>query len=343
MATLAVVGRVRAPSTASLGASVAGVVEEVHLREGDRAGAGQVVLTLDQREAAARVREAAAALAEAQANVDQAIDAAAREAELAARDLARIRSVHETGALTEQQVEQAEQRAEDARARLEALRIGVPGEGSEPASVARARAALEAARARLDLTRIRAPAAGVILTRDAEPGDAVSPGVGLLTMAVDGPVELVAFPGEETLSQLRVGGSASASADAFPEETFPAEVSFVAPVVDAAQGTVEIRLSVPDPPPYLRPDMTVSINVVTGESPSSTVLPEEAVQASGSGTPWIGVVQDGRFRRRDVEVGLRAEGFVEILSGVSPTDSVILDGDGLGEGERVRTVLADTR
>jgi HlyD family secretion protein len=336
--TLALVGRVRPPSRSRLGVPVTGTVREVSVREGDRVGAGQLLVTLDDREARARVVEAEAALAEVTAAVRATLEQAEQEATLAGRDLERLRAVAREGGLTLQRVEQAEQRAADALSRLEAARAqaGPDGGGRGFAGVERARAALEAARARLELTRVHAPAAGTVLVRDVEPGDAAQPGRTLLELALDGPTEIVVFPAEENLGGIQVGAQATASADAYPDRSFPARVSLVAPSVDAAQGTVEVRLLVDDPPPYLLPDMTLSVNIEAGQRPGAAVLPESAVRGLGTPAPWVAVVRDGRLERRDVEVGLRAGPWVEILSGISEGEPVVGAPGSPDLGARVR-------
>lgn len=336
VSSLAVVGRVRAPSRAELGASVSGAVMNVHVREGDRVDGGDVVITLDDREARALVRQAEASLAEVRASTTQSIEDAEREAEQAQRDLERVQNVFRDGGLTQQTVEQAQQRAADARSRVEALRGGGSVGSVEPASVARATAALEVARARLALTRITAPTAGTILSRLVEPGDAVSPGQALLDMAFDGSTELVVFPGEENLGSLKVGGTATASADAFPDRVFGAELVLIAPSIDPTQGTIEVRLSVPNPPSFLLPDMTVSVNIETGRKAGAWVIREDAVEGLGTEDPWVGVVRQGRVDRQPVEVGLRAVGYVEILAGIAEDDVVVVGAGGVGIGSRVR-------
>ncbi len=336
--TLAVVGRVRVPSRVGLGATVTGTADEVRVREGDRVRAGDVLVTLDDREARAALLQAEASLAEIAAGSAEAVEQAEREAGQAQRDLERIRAVRQAGGLTQQQLEQAEQRAADAGSRLESLRAqasGASGAG-EPAAVARARAELEAARARLALTRITARADGVILTRAVEPGDAVSPGRVLLEMAIDGPVQLVVFPGEENLDQLKLGAVATATSDAFPDRTFEATVALIAPAVDPTQGTVEVRLTVSDVPDYIRPEMTVSVNIEAGRRVGASVLPEDAMQGLGTAQPWVGVIRDGRLSRQDVGVGLRAGGFVEILSGLEPDEAVVLSAAASDLGKKVR-------
>ncbi|MEJ2186167.1 MAG: efflux RND transporter periplasmic adaptor subunit, partial [Gemmatimonadota bacterium] len=202
--------------------------------------------------------------------------------------------------------------------------------------VARAQAALDAARARLDMSRVVAPADGVVRNRDVEPGDAVQPGRALLDLALDGPTELVVFPSEDNLGQLHVGAPATASADAYPDSTFRARVSLVAPAVDPTQGTVEVRLAVDAAPAYLRPDMTVSVNIEAGRRRGAWVLPEAAVRGLGTDTPWVAVARNGKLARQAVDVGLRADRYVEILSGVEPEELVVPPNGSPDLGKRVR-------
>ena len=337
--TFVLAGRVRPPSTAALGASIAGTVREVRVREGDRVKEGQPLILLDDREAEARLREAEAALVETVAAVESTVEIARVEATRAERDLERARVLLAEGARTELQVEQAEQRWLEARARLEAALAAADGAGADgraPAAVARARAAVEAARARLALLRIVAPADGVILARSAEPGDVAQPGRPLLELAFDGPSELVVFPAEEDLAFLRTGAPALASADAYPDSVFNAEISLIAPAVDPEQGTVEVRLALPDPPAYLRAFMTVSVNIEAGRRDDARVLPMDAVRGLGTDAPWVALVRDGRVGRSPVDVGLVGGGWVEILSGVSASDVVIVDVEPPDVGSRVR-------
>ncbi len=334
VSTLVLTGRVRPPSRVQAGATIVGTVERVPVREGDRVHGGEVLVVLDDREARAAVAQAEAAVAEAAAQTSATVQQAENELRQAERDLERVQTVFAAGALTQQQVEQARQRADDARSRLEAARAHTaPGSN---ATVAGARAALETARARLALTRVVAPAAGVVLTREVEPGDAVQPGRALLDLALDGPTELVVFPSEENLGQLRVGAPATASADAYPDSTFAARISSIAPAVDPTQGTIEVRLGVDAPPAYLRPDMTVSVNIEAGRSPGAWVLPDRAVRGLGTDSPWVAVARDGRLVRQPVAVGLRADPLVEILSGVEPGELVVPPAGSPELGRRVR-------
>ena len=82
----------------------------------------------------------------------------------------------------------------------------------------------------------------------------MTPARPLLTMAVDAAAQIVFSPDEKNLATIAVGQRARASADAFPRDAFDAEVAWIAPAVDPQRGSVEVRLRVPSPPPFLRPD-----------------------------------------------------------------------------------------
>jgi HlyD family secretion protein len=331
--TIAIVGRVRPPSRAGLGASIAGTVAQVNVDVGDSVARGDVLVVLDDTEARAALAEAEAALASQISASAGEIEQAARDSAQAARDADRLRAVFREGAVTRQRLELEEQRAADAATRLRTLRTTA---GAEPASVARARAARDAAAARLSLTRIRAPEQGIILERAVEPGDAVSPGRALLDLAFAGPTELVVFPAEENLGELELGGHATVSADAYPDSVFGATITRIAPAVDPSQGTVEVRLAVDSAPAYLRPDMTISVNLETGHRSDAMVVPTEAVRGLGTSTPWVAVVEGGRIVRRDVEVGLVAEGFVELRRGASPEERIVTAPSDIAPGARAR-------
>ena len=335
--TLVVTGRVRPPIRSEVGTGVAGVVDTVAVREGDTVGAGDLLLRLDDREARALVAQAEARLAEVEAVAEDEIRRAELEVEQARRDAERIRSVVLEGGLTQQRLEQAEQRAADAASRLTAARAGAGGTGGI-ARVAEARAALEAARARWARHTIAAPYAGTVLSRMVEPGDAVQPGAGLLALAADGPTELVAFPAEENLARIAVGAPARVSADAYPDDVFSATVSLVAPAVDDAQGTIEVRLSIDGTVPYLRPGMTVSVNLEVERRRAEVTVPVSAVRGLATDEPWVLLARDRRSERRDVVLGVRGDAFVEVVEGLGPEEAVIRAADEVEPGDRVRPV-----
>jgi HlyD family secretion protein len=97
--------------------------------------------------------------------------------------------------------------------------------------------------------------------RIVEPGDFVQRGKPLLSLALAGDVRLSALIDEKNLSVLKVGQAALVSADAYPDQRFRAKLAYLSPGIDVQRGTVEAKFAVPEPPPFLRADMTVSIDI----------------------------------------------------------------------------------
>lgn len=346
-------GRVRAPARVTLASLVLGRVRQVAVREGDRVEAGQLLLKLDDAEPGAALRQAEARVAEAAARLEQVRGVAGRQAaealhqaELrvvqAEADAGRARELAAAGSASRQGLEDADRALEVARSQREvaaaqaASAAGGPDARLAAAQLAQAEAARAVAAARLAETVVRAPAAGQVVAREVEPGDVVTAGRALLAMTVDGPLELTAQVDEKNLAFLALGQPARASADAFPGQVFDARVALIAPAVDAARGTVEVRLEVPAPPVALRADMTVSVNVEVGRKPTALVLPAEVVR-DPTGEPWVLAIRDGRAERRVVTLGLRGEGLVEVAAGLVAGDPVVAPGGGfVSPGDRVR-------
>jgi HlyD family secretion protein len=321
---LVLTGRVRPPARPLVGASVSGTVREVLVQEGDRVAAGQLLVRLDDAQPAAAVAEARAALSEAGASARAEVERTARDYQQAERDLERARSLNQAGAISQRELEQAAQRAADAREAMEVARArSTSSGGSALATVARLQAALEGAQAQLALTRLAAPAAATVILRRVDPGDVVTPGQVLLELALHGSTEIVAFASEDALGDLQREARALVSADAYPGETFPARISWIAPAVDPTQGTVEVRFAVPKPPAYLLPDMTVSVDVEVSQRTGALVVPREAVRQTGGDSGWVLVEQGGRALRRSVRLGIIGPDRVEILEGLAEGELVL--------------------
>src|SRR5690606_3743279 len=102
------------------------------------------------------------------------------------------------------------------------------------------------------------------------------------------------------LAWIRVGQKAIASADAYPREHFEAEVSYIAPSIDPQRGSVQVRLKVPNPPGFLKPDMTVSVDLTVASKSNVLTVPSEAVRGVATADPWVLAVEQGFIVRRSV-------------------------------------------
>ncbi|HNS99447.1 MAG TPA: efflux RND transporter periplasmic adaptor subunit [Polyangiaceae bacterium] len=349
-------GKVLPEARIHLGTVVLGTVVEVSAREGEGVKKGQVLIGLDDTEAQALVQQAKASLQQAEARLGQvggvsarvaleAVAQAAAKKEQARSDLERERSLAEQGASTQERVDAASKAFEiassaHAAALAQSSSLG-PGGGDHRAAVSQvalARAMLDAAKARLAQTRVVAPAEGIVLTRDVEPGDVVQAGRTLMTLAQAGWTGLTVQVDEKNLSLLRLGQRATASADAFPLESFEAIVDYIAPSIDAGRGTIEVRLRVDKPPSYLRTDMTVSIAIDAGTRQNVLLVPGAAVRDATTPSPYVFLLEENHLSKRDIRLGTRAGDAVEVVAGLEGGEPVVLTLDvGLQQGQRVRS------
>lgn len=345
VANVVATGRVETPSRVTIGSEIVGTLAERLVSDGDRVVAGQVIARLRDDEALARVREAEAALAQLETRDRPAALAALREAEArlaqAEREAERQRDLAARGLIARQSQEQADESLAVARAQAERARVtaraAAPGGTDE--TVLRQR--LETARAVLDRTRIRSLVDGVVLRRLAEPGDVVGAGRGIVEVARDGEIEIVAQVDERNLGALALGQTAIGSADAFPDQRFDAEVRFIAPGIDAQTGTVEVRLVVPTPPAYLRQDMTVSVDIETGRRERTLSVPADVLREVRGERARVLAVREGRVTPVDIRLGLRGLGRTEVLEGLTSGDTVLPGNATVAPGTRVRVRISD--
>ncbi len=356
-------GRVLAPSRVSVSATTPGLVVAVGAALGQHVGVGDLLVQVDDAEARASLAQAKAAVEQARARVEQlrhvgaivanqGLSQAETNLEKARADLERTTKLLESGAVPRAELEGARRSFELAQAQkhaAEAQQVASAPLGADSrvalGALLQAEAQRTGAEVRLAQTRILATSAGVVLSRSVEPGDVVQPARTLLVIAVDGDEQLAFHADERNLSSIAIGQRAVASADAFPNETFDAEVSYIAPSIDPQRGTVEVRLRVPKPPSYLLPDMTVSVDLLVASRKGALVVPSEAVRGSATPAPWALVVQDGKAARKDLKLGVRGQGagaVTEILSGLGESDDLIVpDGRPLEIGRRVRPTRKD--
>ena len=337
--TLVVSGRVLERSKASLGSPVTGTVAAVLFEEGDRVRSGQLLVRLDDDEARAALDEARARLDQVSGSgrgiAAEELRQATLRLEQAERDLERLLALRRDGFVSARDEDDARSARDLAASAVSSAREKVRGLAAGGAEERAARAAVASTAARLEHRRVVAPGPGVVLVRSVEPGDVVSAGKVLLTLALEHETRLLAQPDEKNLPSLRVGQKARATADAFPDRAFDAEVISIAPGIDLARGTVDVKLRVPDPPDFLRSDLTLSIELEVGARPRALGVPLASVRDAAT-EPWVIVVRKGRAARVPVVLGARGGAVAEVLRGLEEGELVVREPDRLAEGERVR-------
>lgn len=348
-------GRVITPTRVVLGSELVGHVVEVAVEEGDKVIAGQVLARLRDDELRAALDQARRGVEEAQARVAQLHEVARPVAEqgllLAQANQAqtqaefeRIKTLADAGFYNQSRLDEARRALDGAHAARESAVAQARGnrpDGVESrlaeARLAQARAALNVAEAKQANSVIRAPTAGVVVKKRVERGDIVTQGKLLFDLATDGETQIVLQIDEKNLGRLRVGQTASVLADAYSSQPFTAEIFHLAPAVDAEKGSVEVKLRVKQPPAFIKPDMTVSVEIKVGERVQALALPAAAVRDAASAQPWVMVIEAGRAAKRPVSLGLRGSGVVEVVSGLKPDAVVIPLEAPVALGDKVRS------
>ena len=339
-------GRVSALSRTQIGAEITGVVLERRVQEGDVVKAGDVLVVLRSDDLDARVREAQAALQTLVQSTRPQAAAALRQAEAqlaqAVREHQRRRDLLAQQLVSRETVEQSAQAETVARSAAERARLAVDSLATGRSEQAQLRERLQAALAAQARSVLRSPAAGVVLTRNVEPGDLVQPGRVLLELALQGDTEILLPVDEKNLSVLALGQSAQCVTDAWPQRPFTARLNFIAPSIDAQRGVVELRLKVDPVPDYLRQDMTVSVNILTAQRAQALAVPNDALIAvQGTGASVL-LVRDGRLTHVPVQLGLRGLAMTEVVKGLAAGDRVLAGAEAQqqqADGKRVRVAL----
>ncbi|WP_442596742.1 efflux RND transporter periplasmic adaptor subunit [Parapusillimonas sp. JC17] len=332
-------GRVVSSSRAQVGSEITGVVMERRVEEGQRVAAGDVLLTLRADEFEARRREAQSELdqlrrarwPQAQARLRQA------QAQLvqARREADRRKVLLASRAIPREVKEQADNAlatalADEEQAQLEAARLSP--DGTEEALL---RERLAAAEAALSKTVLRAGFTGTVLVKAVEAGDLVQPGQVLFEIARDSGVEVLVPLDERNLGVLALGQRAVCIADAYPAESFHAKVKRIAPSIDPMRGTVDVRLVIDSPPPYLRDDLTVTANISTGRRENAIAVPNDGLFEQRNNAAVVFAVRNGVVERVPVELGLKGLVMTEVTSGLRDGDRVLNRND-VKAGTRVR-------
>jgi len=356
--TLQFSARVATESRVEVGSTLTGRVLQVAVAEGAQVKAGDVLARLDNTELQAALvqsqaneRQAAARLAGLRSSGRSAARAGVAQAEsvlvAAQAEQLRTRDLVAQGFLSQARLDEVHRAAAVAGAQLDNARAQSAANAEPGTDVAQAQAQLalaggarDAAAARLAEAVITAPANARVLTRLVEPGQIAQPGRPLFSLALAGPLQLVAQVDERYLGQLQAGQPAGVRADAYPTQRFTARVLSIAPLVDAQRGAIEVKFSVQPPAPaFLREDMTLSVEVETARRAQALVVPADTLRGEEKAGETAGarvwVARDGRVAERQVRLGVRTLDAVEILDGLTAGELVLV-GPAPQPGKRVR-------
>jgi RND family efflux transporter MFP subunit len=327
-------GYVVAQRKAAVASKATGRLVWLGVEEGSRVRKGDVLARLENDDVTAQQAQAEANLRNARTVREQA-RAELRDAELSFR---RIRSLLSEGIVARADFDSAEARYRKATAALA---------GSE-AGIGASAAALDAARVAVEYTLIRAPFDAVVLTKDADVGDIVTPlgaaanaKAAVVTIADMGSLQVEVDVSESNLGQVREGGPCEIQLDAIPDIRFRGVVHMIVPTADRSKATVMVKVRFLDTDRRILPEMSAKVAILSrpvgaaDRQPRTTVNPAAVVERGGRKVVFL--VKDDRVKEVPVTLGSRSGDLVEVVSGVKAGDRVVsAPGENLRDGSRIQ-------
>jgi RND family efflux transporter MFP subunit len=317
-------GTVASVNSAPVAARTMGTVTRVAVREGDSVRAGELLVSLDERELAARRSAALSAVEEARAAREEAarmLAAAEAQAEVTQKTFERFDFLRKQNSVSAQEFDEVAAKQKAAQAQLAAARAK---QQQVEALYARAQSEARAAETVAGYAHVLAPFSGTVVRRNVEPGQLATPGMPLVVLEDSSRYRLEVTLDATAAAALRRGTRARVRLDALPEKSLEAVVTELEAGADPGSHTVRARLELPREP-GIRSGLFGRAWFQKGET-QAIVLPPDAIVHRGQLHGVYAVGDDGVARFRLVTLGRTlADGRVEILSGLSEKDRVVLN------------------
>jgi len=336
-ALLNATGYVTPRQRATIAAKITGRVTGVFFDEGTHVNQGQLLATLDDA-------DAKRALESAKADRDSS-KAAIADYEVQLRN-ARI-FLYRTGELQKAGVQPQEQ-LDNARTSVDSLEAKI---NLAKAQANGAEARIAEAQQAVDNCTIRAPFDGIVVSKDAQVGEMVSPisagggftRTGIATVVNMASNEIEVDVNEAYITRVKPGQQVTAILDAYPEWEIPSRVRTIIPSADRQKATVKVRISFLKLDPRILPDMGIKVTFL-GDEPSrkdataapSILIPQNAIHDDG-GKKVVYLIKEDRAERRAVTLGGNRGSDTEVIAGVAAGDTVIVNGPAdLRDGQNVQ-------
>jgi RND family efflux transporter MFP subunit len=319
---ITVVGNLIGESTVDVVPRLAGRIEAVNVRMGDRVTKGQVVAKMDDRDIREQVSQAEANLEVNNATVRT------RESDLKASEivLSRQKTMMMSGLTTKQNLDDADARYNSALAQLDVAK----------AQTTQTRARIEELKITLGNTNVVSPVDGFVGRRNLDPGAFAGNNAPLVSVVAIGTVRLVANLVEKDFRRVVTGMPAVVEVDAFPGEKFTGKVSRVSPSFDPATRTAPMEIEVPNPGYRLKPGMYARVSLTIDRQADALVVPRSAI-VDTEGKRGVYLLDQGVARFRTVTTGLQDAARVQILGGVDEGARVVTIGAlAIKDGDRVQ-------
>ncbi|MFZ0821149.1 MAG: efflux RND transporter periplasmic adaptor subunit [Candidatus Acidiferrales bacterium] len=334
-ALLNATGYVTPRRRATVAAKITGKIKEVFVDEGVHVKEGQVLATLDDSDYQVSLRSTQAdrdATAAAVADLEVQLGNAERE-------LVRSKGLTEAGVQTIQSLDTAQTLVNRLKAQI----------AQAKSQILAADAKMSIDKQNIDNCVVRSPYTGIVVTKDAQPGEMISPmsagggftRTGICTVVDMTSNEIEVDVNENYIARVKPGQRVSATLDAYPDWQIPSHVRTVIPTADRQKGTVKVRISFDKLDDRILPDMGVKVAFLSDEQTPAqksavvAVIPQTAVKTS-EGQSAVFLFHNGVLERRAIRTGRDRGTDVEVLAGIAPGDLVVTKGlDNLQDGLKV--------
>ncbi len=331
---------------------VAGRIEKVYVKEGDRVKSGALLAKIDQTDFLLAVNQAEAALATTQANLSNLLagtrvekieqaKAAFQQAQAnltnAEKEYQRNKRLTEIGAVAQRQLDAASAQYESnlsmvkqAQEQLGMLQKGPTREEIEivQAQVRQAEAGVAIAKNSLKETLLKAPFSGIITARYTDEGGQVypAPKADILKLSDLSRVKIETSISERDFSKLKIGTPAEIRVDALPGEIFQGQVTRVIPEINPQSRNFNVELEIPNLQLRLKGGMFASIRLFTGKKETLVISRETLITDEVSGIHYAFVVEGNQAVRRKLTLGERSGLFIEVLEGLQEGENLVIKG-----------------
>jgi len=330
-----IVGTLISQEEVTLSNEVPATIERILVDMGDRVQRGQTLIKLDEREArleAERMTASLQASREALTRSRQVLDSSRANVERAQAvlsdaqvNLKRFQGLFAEGAISASQRDSAQTQYDVGVA---SLRVAEAQYESDRAAIKNAEANVELAVATLELARkhwkdmeVVAPFDGFVRKRLVNVGETYKEKTPLMSLVATQALKLQGEVSERFAPQVGVGRPVRVEVEAYPGRSFAGKITRMSPAIDTESRTFTVEASVPNPGSLLKPGFFAKASILTGTERNVSFVPEEAV-VSFAGIVKVYVIGGDKAEERRVVTGQRTEGWVEILEGVNPGETV---------------------
>lgn len=329
-------GYVVAQRKASVASKITGLLTSINVEEGSKVKAGEIIARLENEDVLAEIKRAEANLIASRFNLEQA------KAELTDATLTynRNKELIDKGYISKAEFDSSEARYNKALA----------GVSQAEANVKANEAQLQSAKVAYEYTLIRAPFDAIVLTKNADVGDIVTPigaaadaKAAVVTIADMNSLQVEADVSESNIYMIKIGQPCEIQLDALPEKRFRGKVHMIVPTVDRTKATLMVKISFIDNDPRILPDMSAKVSFLSKELDDKENTPLLAINKDAlvyeQGKIYVYVIQKNKAIKKEIITGREFADLIEVKKGISAGETIIVGPlNKVKNGRRVKVI-----